>query len=123
MKKIVALLVFVMMFALASCAEEETTELDIGTINIGVIYNGKMDEEGTFANQHFAAFENAYSSAGAGGGQINQVQPFSTGGAPLFRQFNRVAEDSHIVAFALAEAYSLSVQHVDGRVEDHETTS
>lgn len=72
-KKIAAiLLVFVMMFALASCAEEETTELDIGTINIGVIYNGKMDEEGTFANQHFAAFENAYSSAGAGGGQINQ---------------------------------------------------
>ncbi len=72
-KKIAAiLLVFVMMFALASCAEEETTELDIGTINIGVIYNGKMDEEGTFANQHFVAFENAYSSAGAGGGQINQ---------------------------------------------------
>ena len=72
-KKIAAiLLVFVMMFALASCAEEETTELDIGTINIGVIYNGKMDEEGPFANQHFAAFENAYSSAGAGGGQINQ---------------------------------------------------
>lgn len=72
-KKIAAiLLVFVMMFALASCAEEETTELDIGTINIGVIYNGTMDEEGTFANQHYAAFENAYSSAGAGGGQINQ---------------------------------------------------
>ncbi len=73
-KKITAiLLVFVMMFALASCStEEETSELDIGTINIGVIYNGKMDEEGTLANKHFAAFENAYSSAGAGGGQINQ---------------------------------------------------
>lgn len=73
-KKIAAiLLVFVMMFALASCStEEETTELDIGTINIGVIYNGAMEEEGTFANQHYAAFENAYSSAGAGSGQINQ---------------------------------------------------
>ncbi len=73
-KKITAiLLVLVMMFALASCStEEESTELDIGTINIGVIYNGTMDEEGTFANQHYAAFEDAYGSAGAGGGQINQ---------------------------------------------------
>ena len=73
-KKIAAiLLVFVMMFALASCTtEEETTELNIGTINIGVIYNGAMEEEGTFANQHYAAFENAYGSAGAGSGQINQ---------------------------------------------------
>ncbi len=73
-KKISAiLLVFVMMFAFASCStEEESSELDIGTINIGVIYNGTMDEEGTFANKHFAAFENAYGSAGAGGSQINQ---------------------------------------------------
>lgn len=73
-KKITAiLLVLVMMLAFASCStEEESTELDIGTINIGVIYNGTMDEEGTLANKHYAAFENAYSSAGAGGGQINQ---------------------------------------------------
>lgn len=73
-KKITAiLLVLVMMFAFASCSnEEETTELDIGTINIGVIFNGDMDEEGSLANKHNAAFSNACGSSGAGDSQINK---------------------------------------------------
>ncbi len=74
-KKISAiLLVVVMLFALASCSgsEEAAAELDIGTINIGIIFNGDMDEEGTLANKHNAAFSNAYGSAGAGDSQINK---------------------------------------------------
>lgn len=80
-KKItVVLLVFVMLFVLASCStNEETTELDIGTINIGVIYNGDMDEEGTLANKHRSAFESAYGSAGAGDSQINERDGIAPG--------------------------------------------
>ena len=37
-----------------------------------------------------------------GSSQVDQVQPFRAGCTPLLRQLNRVAEDGHVVAFALA---------------------
>lgn len=84
-KKITAiLLVLAMLFAFSSCMgieEDETGELDIGTINIGIIYNGDMEEEGTLANKHFAAFQTAFDLAGAGGSQINQRDGVTPGDA------------------------------------------
>ncbi len=76
-KKIVALLLtLVMVFTFTSCLggeEEETVaEIDIGTVNIGVIYSGDIEEEGSLSQKHHSAFDSARGSAGAGESQINE---------------------------------------------------
>ncbi len=88
-KKITAiLLTLVMVFAFSSCMgqSEETEELDIGTINIGVVYNGDMEEEGSLANKHASAFRAAYGAAGAGDSQVNERDGVTPGDADAIKK-------------------------------------
>ncbi len=84
-KKIIALLLtLVMVFTFTSCLgdndeEEVVDEIDIGTVNIGVIYSGDIEEDGSVAQMHHNAFNSARDSAGAGESQINERDNIAIG--------------------------------------------
>ena len=83
-KKLTAVLLAVaMIFALSACSltEDDSDILDIGTINIGVILSGDIDDDSTLSNKIYGAFTSACNSAGAGDHQINEqtkVKPGDT---------------------------------------------
>ncbi len=70
-KKITAvILVMAMIFCFAACgADEAEAELDIGTINIGFITTGDVEDD-SFSALHYNQFRTAYDLAGAGDGQV-----------------------------------------------------
>ncbi len=70
-KKLTAvLLVVIMIFCFASCSgSEEENTLDIGTINIGLVSPGNV-EESDYSKLHYDCFKSAYSFCGAGDGQV-----------------------------------------------------
>lgn len=83
-KKLTAVLLAVaMIFAFSACSltEDNSDILDIGTINIGVILSGDIDDDSTLSNKIYGAFTSACNSAGAGDNQINEqtkVKPGDT---------------------------------------------
>lgn len=71
-KKITAvLLVIIMIFCFAACGASDEAEaaLDIGTINIGFIATGDIEED-PFSAMHYNLFKSAYGLSGAGDGQV-----------------------------------------------------
>ncbi len=90
-KKVIALLLtLVMVFAFSSCfgqdEEEEVAVIDIGTVNIGVIYSGDIEEEGSLSQKHHAAFDSARGAAGAGESQINERDNVKVGDKEAFEK-------------------------------------
>lgn len=71
-KKLTAvLLIIAMIFCFAACgaSDEAESELDIGTINMGFIVTGTVDED-DFSTLHHNLFKTAYELSGAGDGQV-----------------------------------------------------
>ena len=79
-KKITAVfLIIAMIFCFAACGADETdAELDIGTINIGFIATGDVEDD-AFSALHYNLFKNAYDLAGAGDGQVTIEENVAAG--------------------------------------------
>lgn len=81
-KKITAVfIVIAMIFCFAACANDDAeAQLDIGTINIGYITTGDVDND-AYAAFHYNQFKNAYGLAGAGNGQVTVEKKVPAGDA------------------------------------------
>ncbi|MCQ2471134.1 MAG: BMP family ABC transporter substrate-binding protein [Clostridia bacterium] len=81
-KKLTAIfLVIAMILCFAACSNEEAEAmLDIGTINIGFIATGDVDEDAYSALQ-YEQFKSAYKLAGAGDGQVTIEKDVTAGDA------------------------------------------
>lgn len=80
-KKLTAvILVIVMIFCFAACgaSDDAESELDIGTINMGFIATGIVEED-AFSTFHHNLFKTAYDLAGAGDGQVTIENGVSSG--------------------------------------------
>lgn len=81
-KKLTAVfIVIAMIFCFAACSNDEAeAQLDIGTINIGYITTGDVEED-AYAAMHYNQFKNAYGLAGAGNGQVTVEKNVPAGDA------------------------------------------
>ncbi len=81
-KKLTAVfIVIAMIFCFAACSNDEAeAQLDIGTINMGYITTGDVEED-AYAALHYNQFKNAYGLAGAGNGQVTVEKNVPAGDA------------------------------------------
>lgn len=105
MKKMAAvLLVLSMLFVFTSCLGETEEVLDIGTVNLGIITDGDIEDEATTSFVHYEAFKSAYSIAGASDKQVTE-------------QYNITAGDSAAMAKAMADLIARGCRLIIGTNE------
>lgn len=138
-KKLTAVfIVIAMIFCFAACSNDDAeAQLDIGTINIGYITTGNVEED-AYAKLHYEQFKNAYGLAGAGNGQVTVREKVAVGNAKAMKDaiedltsrgcrlivgmdagykadFEKYAKENPTIFFALAGA-SAEESSVDGNL-------